>query len=83
MNKPMNEVEILKAQLAELQAKLANRQGGKVSWKIGEAGGLVIRYPGYKYPTNLFLSQWDMLVQVLPELSEFVKNNRSKFSTKE
>ena len=82
MNKPMTEIEMLKAELEALRAQVANKANGKLQFKVGEAGGVVVRFPGYKYPVHMFLAQYDMLKAQWNELEEFVKANRSKFSTK-
>jgi RNase P/RNase MRP subunit p30 len=56
------ELAALRAELAKIKAdkaeKAANR---KIEFKIGQAGGLVIRVEGYRYPLNFFREQVDIV----------------------
>lgn len=79
----MQMIVALQTQLAEAKAAKPRTQR-KVTWEIGQAGGLVIKGThGGKYPIHMFLNQWDALRPHLDEIAKFVEANRSKFSTKD
>ena len=73
------ENEALKAQIAELQAKLASKS--KVSFKVTEKGGVSVYGLG-RFPVTLYGSQWNSLLAKADELKAFLQANESKLATK-
>jgi hypothetical protein len=68
-----------------LKTQLANGSNGKrsVKCKVGDAGGLVIQVSGFRYPTSLFITQFDAIAEHWDMICDFVKTPRSQFKTKD
>jgi hypothetical protein len=72
------EVKELKAANAKLKA----RQGGKLSCKVTDKGGVSVYGMG-KWPVTLYLGQWERLLAAKEEIEAFLEANRAKLSIKE
>lgn len=71
----------LVAELEALKAEL--RQAGKaVSFKVTEKGG-VSMYGLGRFPVTLYLSQWNIVIENIKNLSEFIEANKDRLAVKE
>lgn len=87
--------EQLKAQLAELQAKLATKSTRAITPKVSQKGAVSVYGLSQRYPVTLYASQWErMAVSILgfasieefyakSELGKFIKDNSATISRKE
>lgn len=67
--------------LALLQALDATKQG-KLTLKISEKGGLSLYGLG-RWPTTLYRSQWQRLLEYAPTIQEFIRVNSAQLKDKE
>lgn len=75
----------LEQQLAQLQAeneRLRLRQGGKLSLKISEKGALSVYGMG-RFPVTLYREQWEKLIALGPQITDFIRENSDRLKTKE
>jgi ribosome-interacting GTPase 1 len=77
----------LKAELAKLQeeneklkAKAVRKQ--TISFKVSEKGAVSVYGLG-RFPVTLYSSQWNRLIEKMPELKAFLEANVSTLTTKE
>jgi hypothetical protein len=84
--KSLSENEILKAELARMQAendKLkaenAKKANGPLSLKVSEKGAVSLIGMG-RFPVTLYKQQWLKVADVIPQILEFIKVNDSKLS---
>lgn len=70
----------LRAQLAALQAKLANKS--RVSFKVTEKGGVSVYGLG-RFPVTLYKSQWESLMAQVEPLTKFLAENNAKLAVKD
>ena len=65
-------------------AKLRTAKAGKVGFKVGEKGGVSVTGLG-RFPTTLYLSQWERLIAVVKDgsLERFIETHRDELSVKE
>jgi hypothetical protein len=82
MDVQLNEVELLKAKLADLEKQLANKNNGGSGLKIAAKGGISMYGLG-KFPVTLYASQWRKLISRTPEVEQFLKANAGKYAEKE
>ena len=73
--------------VAELLARIAQLEASQKSTraltlKVSEKGALSIYGLG-RFPTTLYLTQFDKLNAAWPEVQSFVEANRSRFTTKD
>lgn len=73
-------VEELKKQNAAL-AELAAKSAPKGSIRIGQKGGVSV-YGFGRHPVTLYMSQWEQLIEMVPEIKAFIEANASKLSVK-
>lgn len=70
----------------ELREELANLDAGAFDCEVGNAGGLVLKFPNGRFPVNFFY-EWARAVFFNPEaikrIQDFMTENKSKFKTKE
>jgi hypothetical protein len=71
--------EELKAKIAALEAK---QQGGSISFKVSDKGGVSVYGLG-RFPVTLYYEQWTRLLDKAQELREFLDENKSKLKLKE
>lgn len=83
----MQEVTMSKRTRAELVAELAALKaelklaGKTVSFKVSEKGG-VSMYGLGRFPVTLYLSQWQMVINNIEGLKEFLEANKDRLATK-
>ena len=73
------------AEIARLRAEieaLRSASQSKLTLKVSEKGALSIYGLG-RFPTTLYMTQFDRLNAAWPDVQAFVKANRSRFTTKE
>ena len=70
-----NEVAALKAQIAALEAKVAQQK--RISFKVSEKGALSVYGVHTRFPVTLYAEQWERLLSHAGELSAFIAANRS------
>ena len=75
------EFDALKAQLDALKTKKVK----PITMKIGEKGGLSVYGLSARFPTTLYVQQWERLLDdnQVKEIKAFIEANRSKLATKE
>jgi len=61
-----------KAQAAEAKAQSKDR---KLSFKIGNKGGICVVGLNGRFPVTLYTDQWVRLIAVIPELQKFIADN--------
>ena len=69
--------EELKARVAELEKKGANRRSGEFEFKVGEKGGVSVYGLG-RFPVTLYYEQWIRLLDTGEKLREFLEENKSE-----
>ena len=78
----LQDVAALEREIAELKAKLASRPIGKLSFKVGEKGGVSVFGLNARFPVTLYGQQWERLIAAIPELQAFLVANASRLSRK-
>ena len=78
--KPVSEIERLRAELAVVNAKLAKKS--KVTFKVSEKGAVSVYGLG-RFPTTLYVEQWESLFGSIEPLKAFITANRSRLKLKE
>ena len=75
----------LQAEVARLlaeNAKLKEARNAKISFKVSEKGALSAYGMG-RFPVTLYRGQWERLIQVIPQLQQFITDNADKLTTKD
>src|SRR5262245_31935318 len=75
----------LLARLEALEAenkRLKEARNGKLSLKVSEKGALSVYGMG-RFPVSLYRSQWERLIEAVPVIQQFIKDNASKLATKD
>lgn len=72
-------IKELEAKLAEVEA---NADKVRTSLKVSSKGGVSVYGLG-RFPVTLYLSQWEKLLGMVPEIKAFIKANESKLAVKE
>lgn len=73
----LREIERLKAENATLQEK-KNRQ---VTLKVSQKGALSLYGLG-RFPVTLYKRQWEVLLQIADQISEFIKDHSAELADK-
>jgi hypothetical protein len=76
--------EELKAELERLRAEnatLKSRQGGTVSLKVSQKGGVSVYGLG-RFPITLYKEQWIKLLDMAGDIRAFIQSNDAKLKTK-
>jgi hypothetical protein len=68
--------EELKARLAELEKQGSGRRTGALEFRVGEKGGVSVYGLG-RFPVTLYYEQWVRLLDAIPQLREFLEENKS------
>jgi hypothetical protein len=68
----------LKARIAELEAKLADKQPCQMKVSVK---GAVSLYGLGKYPVTLYRSQWEKLLKMVPEIEKFIAEHASELNS--
>ena len=74
----------LLAQLEQLKAenaKLKEAQTSRISFEVSEKGALSLYGMG-RFPVTLYKSQWERLIQVVPQILKFIEDNKDKLAEK-
>lgn len=74
--------QVMAKLLAENEA-LKKRTERKVSFKVGEKGGVSIYGINSRFPVTLYANQWEKLLSHGDDLRKFIKDNQSKLSVRE
>jgi hypothetical protein len=56
--------------------------GGRMWCKVAPSGGLSVYGMTTKWPTTLYVEQWERLIAFIPEIQAFAKKHASEFSKK-
>lgn len=72
----------LRAENEALKAKALARQQARINCKVSDKGALSIYGLG-RFPTTLYLSQFEALNAAWPVVQEFVEDHRVEFATKD
>ena len=68
--------EELKAKIAEMEKQTSGRRGGSLEFRVGEKGGVSVYGLG-RFPVTLYYEQWIRLLDAVPQLREFLEENKS------
>ena len=68
--------EELKAKLAELEKQGTGRRTGSLEFRVGEKGGVSVYGLG-RFPVTLYYEQWIRLLDMAPQLKEFLEENKA------
>jgi ribosome-interacting GTPase 1 len=74
--------EQLKARIAELEAKLANKKSGRMEFRVSEKGGVSVYGLG-RFPVTLYYEQWTKLLGAADDLRAFIEENKHRLKTKD
>ena len=74
------EVELLRAQVAALQAKL-HKPPPALKLKVSPKGGISVYGLG-RFPVTLYPEQWERLLNISDAIKEFIANHNSELSRK-
>lgn len=67
--------------IAQIEAmRAASHQ--KLSFKVTEKGACSVYGLG-RFPVTLYASQWDRLIEAMPQIKAFLNTNRDKLTTKD
>jgi hypothetical protein len=80
----MSTEEELKAELERLRAEnaaLKSRQGGTVSLKVSQKGGVSVYGLG-RFPITLYKEQWIKLLELAEDIRAFIQKNEAELKTK-
>jgi hypothetical protein len=72
--------EELKARVAELE-KQAARKRGTLDFRVSEKGAVSVYGLG-RFPVTLYYEQWVRLLDVAPQLREFMEENKGRLKLK-
>jgi len=75
----LEELKAFAAQEAAKERKPGNAPS--ITFRVGEKGG-VSAYGLGRFPVTLYESQWDRLIQVIPQLQEFMEANKALLKQK-
>lgn len=70
----------LMAKIAQLEADKATKQ--KLTLKVSEKGAISVYGLG-RFPVTLYKAQMERLIEIAPQISEFIKVNASSLKNKE
>jgi hypothetical protein len=81
MSKQQSEIEALRAQLAQAQAKLAAANNVTLKLKVSEKGGLSVYGLG-RFPVTLYKEQWARLLDAADDIRAFIKAHDGQLKAK-
>lgn len=76
---PENLIAYLKAERAYLQSRLAVKQ--TITLKVADKGGLSVYGMG-RFPITLYKTQWERLIQAIPQIQEFMAAHAAELKEK-
>jgi hypothetical protein len=71
------------SRLREENEKLKAKADRKVSFKVGEKGGVSMYGINARFPITLYANQWEKVIAHVSELSAFIETNRKFLAVKE
>jgi hypothetical protein len=75
--------EELKARLAELEKQSDNKKrSGRLEFRVSEKGGVSVYGLG-RFPVTLYYEQWTRLLDAVPDLKQFIEENKDKLKLKQ
>jgi hypothetical protein len=74
-------MEQMKARLAQLEAVVAAKNNGRLTFKVSEKGVLSV-YGLQRFPVSLYVDQWERLISAVPAIQEFAKVNAAGLKRK-
>jgi hypothetical protein len=75
--------EELKTRLAELEKQAeAKKRSGHLEFRVSEKGGVSVYGLG-RFPVTLYYEQWVRLLEVAPDLKNFLAENKDKLKMKQ
>lgn len=73
----------LLARIAELEAEVTKAKAkAKPKFKVTDKGGISLYGVG-RFPATFYASQWDFIIDAVPELKKFMQENKDRLATKE
>jgi hypothetical protein len=75
----------MKAEIERLRAeneRLKTRPSRGVSLKVSERGGISLYGLG-RFPTTLYVEQWQKILDMAPEIRQFIRDNADKLKWKD
>lgn len=74
--------EELKARVAELEKNEAKKRSGRLEFRVSEKGGVSVYGLG-RFPVTLYYEQWTRLLDAVPDLKQFIEENKDKLKLKQ
>jgi len=74
------EIERLKAENEQPKIKSSRKQ--QLSCKVSQKGAVSI-YGFGRFPVTLYREQWERLIDFIPDLVDFIEENRDQLSVKQ
>ena len=68
--------EELKARLSQLEKEKGPKRTGALEFRVGEKGGVSVYGLG-RFPVTLYYEQWVRLLDAVPQLREFLEENKA------
>jgi hypothetical protein len=81
MSAKQSEIEALRAQLAQAQAKLAAANNVTLKLKVSEKGGVSVYGLG-RFPVTLYKEQWARLLDAADAIRAFIKAHDGQLKAK-
>jgi hypothetical protein len=73
----------LKARLAELEKQVdSKKRSGRLEFRVSEKGGVSVYGLG-RFPVTLYYEQWVRLLEAVPDLKQFIEENKDKLKLKQ
>ena len=73
----------LKARLAELEKQVdVKKRSGRLEFRVSEKGGVSVYGLG-RFPVTLYYEQWTRLLDAVPDLKQFIEENKDKLKLKQ
>lgn len=75
----------LQERIAQLEAELKDAREAKrtvIHFKVSEKGAVSVYGLNARFPVTLYGSQWDRLIEQMPQLKNFLIANRDKIAVK-
>ena len=74
--------EELKARVAELEKNESKKRSGRLEFRVSEKGGVSVYGLG-RFPVTLYYEQWTRLLDAVPDLKQFIEENKDKLKLKQ
>ena len=73
--------EELKARVQELESQKSRQRGKELDFRVSEKGGVSVYGLG-RFPVTLYYEQWMRLLEVAPQLQQFLAENKGRLKLK-